>query len=128
MTWSPRLTRATEGAELQSLALGLPLVDDYLQFVGARCRPNTWLATAYDLLVFFSAIPKEPAEVTTADVFAFLQMQRSPRRDPKLVRLEDGEAGKDERRERLARLEESVRLAVPAAVGALFRPEELRGF
>jgi integrase/recombinase XerD len=93
MTWSPRLMQTRESTELQSLTLGLPPVDDYLQFVGARCRPNTWLATAYDLLVFFAAIRKEPAEVTTADVFAFLQMQRSPRRDPKLVRLEDGEAG-----------------------------------
>jgi integrase len=93
MTWSPRLTQTTASSGIQSLALGLPMVDDYLQFVGARCRPNTWLATAYDLLVFFSAVPKEPAQVTAADVFRFLQLQRAPRRDPKLVRLEDGEAG-----------------------------------
>jgi integrase/recombinase XerD len=93
MTWSPRLTRTVEGGELRTLRLGLPLIDEYLAFVGARARPNTWLATAYDLLVFFSNVPKEPAQVTTADVFAFLQAQRAPRRDPKLVRLEDGEAG-----------------------------------
>ena len=37
MTWSPRLTRAMHDSELQSLALGLPVVDEYLQFVGARC-------------------------------------------------------------------------------------------
>src|SRR5436190_16798878 len=93
MSWSPRLTRTMVGAEVRSLTLGLSTVDDYLQFVGARCRPNTWLATAYDLLVFFSAVPKEPAEVTTVDVFTFLQSQRAPRSDPKVVRLEDGEAG-----------------------------------
>jgi integrase/recombinase XerD len=93
MTWSPRLTQTMQGSELQSLTLGLLPVDDYLQFVGARCRLNTWLATAYDLLVFFSAIRKEPTAVTTEDVFTFLQMQRAPRNDPKLVRLEDGEAG-----------------------------------
>ncbi len=29
--------------------LGVPLVDDYLEFVAARCRPNTVLAAAYDL-------------------------------------------------------------------------------
>jgi integrase/recombinase XerD len=93
MTWLPRLTRHVEGDELRALQLGDPLVDAYLAFVGARARPNTWLATAYDLLVFFSVIQKAPAQVTTADVFAFLQAQRAPRRDPKLVRLEDGEAG-----------------------------------
>lgn len=93
MTWSPRLTRTMDGSELQVLTLGLAPIDDYLQFVGARCRPNTWLASAYDLLVFFATVRKEPAEVTTADVFSFLQLQRAPRRDPKLIRLEDGEAG-----------------------------------
>jgi integrase/recombinase XerD len=93
MTWSPRLTRTLNDAELQSVTLGLPMVDDYLQFVGARCRPNTWLATAYDLLVFFSAVPKEPGEVTTADVFTFLEAQRSPRGDARVVRLEDRERG-----------------------------------
>src|SRR6266568_5798431 len=87
MTWSPQLTQTMEGSELQSLTLGLSPVDEYLQFVGARCRLNTWLATAYDLLVFFSAIRKEPTAVTTADVFTFLQIQRAPRNDPKLVRL-----------------------------------------
>src|SRR5437588_498825 len=82
-----------DGSELQSLTLGLSTVDDYLQFVGARCRSNTWLATAYDLLVFFSVIHKYPAEITTTDVFAFLEAQRSPRRDGRVVRLEDRERG-----------------------------------
>jgi len=81
------------GAELESLTLGLPIVDDYLQFVGARCRPNTWLATAYDLLVFFSVIHKHPTAVTSVDVFTFLEAQRSPRRDGRVVRLEDRERG-----------------------------------
>jgi integrase len=69
------------------------LVDDYLEFAGARCRPNTLLATAYDLKVFFSVVPKEPADVVTADIFAFITVQKKPRRGPKVVRLEDGEAG-----------------------------------
>ena len=80
-------------SELHSLTLGLPPVDDYLQFVGVRCRPNTWLATAYDLLVFFSVIPKYPAAVTTTDVFRFLEVQRSSRGDGRVVRLEDRERG-----------------------------------
>ncbi len=74
-------------------SLGHALVDDYLQFVAARCRPNTLLATAYDLNVFFSLVPKEPVDVVTADIFAFITAQKKPRRGPKVVRLEDGEAG-----------------------------------
>jgi integrase/recombinase XerD len=91
--WSLCLTRSGVGAELRAITLGRPLLDDYLAFVGARARPNTWLATAYDLKVFFTVVAKEPAQVTTADVFAFIAAQRSPRGDPKVVRLEDGESG-----------------------------------
>jgi integrase/recombinase XerD len=91
--WVPQLTRTMEGTALRALALGLPAVDEYLAFVGARARPNTWLATAFDLKVFFSVVRKAPAAVTPADVLAFLQAQRAPRRDPRVVRLEDGEAG-----------------------------------
>jgi integrase len=69
------------------------LVDDYLEFVGARCRPNTVLATAYDLKVFFSVVQKEPTRVSVADVLAFLTAQRAPRRGTGVVRLEDGESG-----------------------------------
>ena len=77
--------RAEHGAgdgrsELRSITLGHPLVDAYLEFVGARGAMNTWLATAYDLKVFFEVVGKEPAEVTAADVFAFLAQQRTPRR------------------------------------------------
>jgi integrase/recombinase XerD len=91
--WSLCLTRSGVGAELRAITLGHRLLDDYLAFVGARARPNTWLATAYDLKVFFTVVGKEPAQVTTADVFAFIKAQRSPRGDPKVVRLEDGESG-----------------------------------
>ena len=48
---------------------------------------------AYDLKVFFEVVGKEPAEVTAADVFAFLAAQRAPRRGERVVRIEDGEAG-----------------------------------
>ena len=51
------------GPELQSLQLGDPLLDEYLAFVGARARRNTWLAVAFDLKVFFSVVGKPPAEV-----------------------------------------------------------------
>jgi len=93
MTFVPYLERRVEGSELVAIALGHPLVDDYLEFVGARGAVNTWLATAYDLKVFFAVIAKEPAEVTAADVFAFLAAQRTPRRGEGVVRIEDGETG-----------------------------------
>ena len=69
------------------------MLDDYLEFVAARARRNTALATAFDLKVFFTVVGKEPAAVTTADVLAFIEAQRAPRRGATVVRLEDGEAG-----------------------------------
>jgi integrase/recombinase XerD len=89
----PCLTRSIEGGELRLITLGHRLVDDYIEFVAARGAVNTWLATAYDLKVFFEVVGKGPAEVRTADVFAFLAEQRRPRRGEKVVRIEDGEAG-----------------------------------
>jgi site-specific recombinase XerC len=87
MSFVPRMERVMDGREVRSITLGHPLVDAYLEFVGARGEVNTWLATAYDLKVFFEVVGKEPA-----DVFAFLAAQRAPRRE-KVVRIEDGEAG-----------------------------------
>lgn len=93
MSWTPVLTRSFEGSQLSAISVGHPVVDDYLGFAGARLRLNSWVAVAFDLKVFFTVVPKEPAAVTTADVFAFIREQRQPRRGPKVVRLEDGEAG-----------------------------------
>jgi integrase len=92
MRFVPRMDRVMDGREVRSITLGHPLVDAYLEFVGARGAVNTWLASAYDLKVFFEVVGKEPADVTPADVFAFLAAQRAPRRE-KVVRIEDGEAG-----------------------------------
>jgi site-specific recombinase XerD len=93
MAFVPRLTRVVEGDGLVAITLGHPPLDDYLEFVAARGAANTWLATAYDLKVFFEIVGKEPAAVTAADVFAFLGEQRTPRRGEKVVRIEDVEAG-----------------------------------
>jgi integrase/recombinase XerD len=73
--------------------LGHGLLDDYLAMVAARTRPNTVLATAFDLKVFFTQVAKVPQEVTDADVLSFIAAQRQPRRGAKVVRIEDGEAG-----------------------------------
>ena len=89
----PCLVRSWRGDQLEAIKLGHPLVDDYLMFVGARAATNTWLAVASDLKIFFGVVARQPADVTAADVFAFLAAQRAPRRGAKVVRLEDGEAG-----------------------------------
>jgi integrase/recombinase XerD len=78
---------------LESITLGHPLLDDYLAFVAARARTNTWLAVASDLKIFFGVVGKPPAAVTPADVFAFLAAQRAPRLGERVVRLVDGEPG-----------------------------------
>ena len=93
MPWYPLLTRSFSGPQLETITLGHPLLDEYLAFAGVRLRLNSWLAVAFDLKVFFTVIGKEPAAVTTADVFAFIKAQRAPRLGPNVVRLEDGEAG-----------------------------------
>jgi len=74
-------------------SLGDPLVDDYLRFTAARVRPNTLLAQQFDLKVFFSVVGKRPTEVDVADVLAFIEAQRAPRRGGNVVRLVDGEVG-----------------------------------
>lgn len=73
--------------------LGHPLLDRYIGFVASRARPNTVLATASDLRVFFAVVERDPLEVTTADVLDFIAQQRRPRGDGRVVRLADGEAG-----------------------------------
>ncbi len=92
MTWSPCLVRSAAPGDGVRVELGHPVVDDYLGFLAARCRPNTVLAAGFDLKVFFSVVPREPAEVTTADVLAFIAAQRSSG-DRRVVRLSDGESG-----------------------------------
>ncbi|MFC7986736.1 hypothetical protein [Streptomyces sp. NPDC057336] len=107
MAWQPELIRRVDAAGNPRASLGHSLVDDYLEFVAARCRPNTLLATAYDLKVF-SVVPKESAGIVTPDVFAFITAQKKPRRGPKAVRLGDGEAGLSSRtiKRRLASISE----------------------
>lgn len=58
------------------LWIGLDLVDEYLEFLGCRCRRNTWLNYAHDLKIFFNIIDKPVDKVSTADVFHFIECQR----------------------------------------------------
>ncbi|WP_211241223.1 hypothetical protein [Pseudonocardia spinosispora] len=66
----PCLIRPSPEGELRAVTLGHPLVDDYLAFVGARARWNTWLATAYDLKVFFAFVDLASTSVGAAGTLA----------------------------------------------------------
>ncbi len=92
MSWSPLLVRSVSSGGRLRVRLGHKVVDDYLEFLAVRCRPNTVLAAGFDLKVFFTLVGKDPVEVTTADVLAFITAQRSAG-DPKVVRFSDGESG-----------------------------------
>jgi len=59
------------------VGIGMPLADVYLEFLGGRCRPNTVLAAAYDLKVFFTVVGKPPDQVRPGDVLAFITAQRT---------------------------------------------------
>jgi integrase/recombinase XerD len=73
--------------------LGMPLADGYLEFLAGRCRPNTVLAAAYDLRVFFGVVAKQPHEVVAADVLGFITAQRTGHDSARLVRSVDADAG-----------------------------------
>jgi site-specific recombinase XerD len=61
------------------VGVGVPLADVYLEFLGGRSRPNTVLAAAYDLKVFFTVVGKPADQVRPADVLAFITAQRTGR-------------------------------------------------
>jgi integrase/recombinase XerD len=73
------LTRSRGPSGEPVLRLGVSLLDDYLEFLAGRCRPNTVLAAAYDLRVFFTVVAKAPGEVCAADVLGFITAQRTGR-------------------------------------------------
>lgn len=51
----------------------------YLEFLGRRRRPNTVLAAAYDLKVFFTVVALPADQVRPADVLGFITAQRTGR-------------------------------------------------
>ncbi|MEO5666278.1 MAG: hypothetical protein ABIR39_23650 [Nocardioides sp.] len=75
----PCLIRSRGPSGQVVVRLGMPLVDDYLEFMEGRCRPNTVLAAANDLRVFFGVIAKPPDEVVASDVLGFITAQRTGR-------------------------------------------------
>ena len=69
--------------------LGHPLVDAYLEVVAARLRPNSVLAVAYDLKVFFTVIDLDPLEVRRRDVIEFIRAQRTGGTDGNVIAIDD---------------------------------------
>jgi Phage integrase, N-terminal SAM-like domain len=72
-----RLIRSRDAAGDLVVRLGVGLLDEYLEFLAGRCRPNTVLAVAYDLKVFFTVAGKPPRRVRPVDVLAFMTAQRA---------------------------------------------------
>ena len=75
----PCLIRSRGPSGEPLVRLGMRLVDDYLEFLAGRCRPNTVLAAAYDLRVFFAVVGKAAEDVRSADVLGFITSQRTGR-------------------------------------------------
>jgi len=102
----PQFSTRSIGDTGVEVRLGHELLDDYLRFVAARCRPNSVLAAGYDLKIFFTLVSKEPVQVTMTDIFDFIAVQRLPAHGGNVVRLDDREAGLSARtiRRRLATL------------------------
>lgn len=73
--------------------IGEALLDEYLRFTAARLRPNSVVAQAFDLKIFFEVVGKPPLAVTTTDVLVFIEQQRAPRHGGNVIRLADGEQG-----------------------------------
>ena len=77
----------------QFARLGHEHLDDYLTFLAGRARPNSVLAAAFDLKVFFCFVQKEPSQITSRDVLNFIAAQRAPRTQANIVRISDGGSG-----------------------------------
>ncbi|MDQ3306902.1 MAG: site-specific integrase [Actinomycetota bacterium] len=92
--WSPRFECVVGEDGEQRYRVGHELIDEFLEFIAARARPNTVRAYAHDLKIFFTIVVKEPAEVTSPDVLAFVTQQRGGRAGTEnVVRITDGSAG-----------------------------------
>jgi site-specific recombinase XerD len=74
--WSGlRLVRSRDAAGGLVVRFGVVLLDAYLDFLAVRSRPNTVVAVAYDLKMFFTVVGKAPGRVLAADVLAFVTAQ-----------------------------------------------------
>ena len=94
MKWSPVFECSVDLDGQKTYRVGHELVDEFLVFASARCRPSTVRAYAHDLKVFFGFVQKEPSEVTPKDVLSFItSQQRSRAGAGNIVRISDGGGG-----------------------------------
>ena len=92
--WSPQFECVVGEDGEASYRVGHEQVDEFLEFIAGRARPNTVRAYAHDLKIFFTVVAKEPAEVTSRDVLGFVTQQRRGRAGAEnVVRITDGSAG-----------------------------------
>jgi hypothetical protein len=93
VVWSPSFESHVRPDGEVEYRIGHELVDQFLEFVVGRARPNTVRCYAHDLSVFFTVAAKEPVEVTPKDVMAFVTAQRRPRPGAENVVRIDGGSG-----------------------------------
>jgi integrase/recombinase XerD len=93
VVWSPLFESHVRPDGEREYRIGHELVDQFLEFVVGRARPNTVRCYAHDLSVFFTVVAKEPTEVTPKDVMAFVTAQRRPRPGAENVVRIDGGSG-----------------------------------
>jgi site-specific recombinase XerD len=92
--WSPSFECHVRPDGEVEYRIGHQLIDEFLEFVVGRARPNTVRAYAHDLSVFFSVVKKGPTEVRPKDVMSFVTAQRRPCPGAEnVVRIADGSAG-----------------------------------
>jgi site-specific recombinase XerD len=93
VVWSPSFESHVRPDGEREYGIGHELVDQFLEFVVGRARPNTVRCYAHDLSVFFTVVAKEPTEVAPKDVMAFVTAQRRPRPGAENVVRIDGGSG-----------------------------------
>ncbi|HUF97554.1 MAG TPA: tyrosine-type recombinase/integrase [Ilumatobacter sp.] len=86
----PKLTLPDPGSRVAP-TLGHPLVDDYLESVHARLRPNSTLAVVYDVKVFFTVIDVDPLDVRRRHVLEFIRVQRTGSTDATVIPIDQSE-------------------------------------
>lgn len=92
--WNPVFECVVSSDGEKGYRVGHDLIDEFLEFVEGRARPNTDRAYAHDLKMFFTYVGKEPAEVSSRDVMGFVTSQRQGRAGAEnVVRIVDGSAG-----------------------------------
>jgi integrase/recombinase XerD len=94
MSWVDlRLRRSRIAAGDLVVRFGVPLLDEFLEFLTVRSRSNTVAAVAYDLKVFFTVVGKPPAQVVAADVLRFVTAQHTGGPADRLRAVDAGAVG-----------------------------------